>query len=289
MLFEQRRAKVRDADHNEHHQHHGEGQRQRDLPTVVDHDGKGHDRLDGGGNDGRKAVVDQVVDAGNVAGEAAHDLAGLVPVKIADGEILQMVEQVAPQGLHGVHRDMQHELGIDDRHGGGKQVGDRHHHDIADDDRHGGMVIHVAFDDHLFERVVDRLHQQGGNRADAGGEHDADRNDDESALMHRDIGDQTLGRLFDILRFVLFFLFLFFEFFFRQLFFPAFMAGFRSSVLPACLFGGRVRHGFVFHGRFGDGFVDDGRFGDGFVDDGGRVLFFDGRVLFTHCANTPSC
>ena len=127
-----------------------------------------------------------------------------------------MVEQIAAQRAHRIDCDVQHQLGVDDRHRCGKQVGDRHENNVTDDDRHGGVFVHVALDDHLLKCVVDRLHQQRGNGTDGGGQNHTDRNDDQSALVDGDVRDQALGRLFDVFGLVLFFLFLFFQLFGRQ-------------------------------------------------------------------------
>ena len=103
----QGRNLVGDDDDRQHHQRHGKGQRQRDLPAEGEHQRDRHDRLNGGGDDRRERIGNKVVHAVDVGRKVAHDLAHLALVEPAHGQALQVIEQIAAQLCHGPDRNVQ--------------------------------------------------------------------------------------------------------------------------------------------------------------------------------------
>ena len=70
-------------------------------PLDVKHDGKGPENGDAGDEDVLRPVVGQLRDLKELAGEAAHEDAGAVAVKVAAVQLLHVAEEVPPDvGLH---------------------------------------------------------------------------------------------------------------------------------------------------------------------------------------------
>ena len=88
-----------DGNHQQHRhtQENDQGQPEVDGGKID----KGNDHGDGADDEILRAVMGQLADLLEVAGEAAHDLAGLMGVVVAEGELLQVAEKIpAHMGLH---------------------------------------------------------------------------------------------------------------------------------------------------------------------------------------------
>ena len=141
-----------------------------DIPkdyTVIDLETTGTDEGDdhGDGADDQvfRAVVGQLTDLLEVAGEAAHDLAGLVLIVVAEGELLQVVEEVgAHVGLHPHAHDMA--LVLNEEIQAHPQQVDQQYADAGDDDHPvvpvGYQVVKHGPGDHGIDDGRQR-HQQG--------------------------------------------------------------------------------------------------------------------------------
>ena len=138
---------IPDADcHKQQHRHTQEdNQRQPDVDT-----GKIHESYnDGNGADDQifRAVVSQLADFLQVTGEAAHDLAGFMLIVVGEGELLQMVEQVAAHvRLHPHAHDVA--LILD-------EIVQPHPHQV--DQQHAD----ASNDDHLVVPVGDQIVEHG--------------------------------------------------------------------------------------------------------------------------------
>lgn len=105
----------------------------------------------------------------------AHDVAVLVAVEIADGQLLHPTEHFAAQLMQEALRHIRHELRVD-RHGeNGERVEHDEQREIGHDLRLGGGP--VAADIPLFNDLDDVLREERGNGGYNGGEQDADEGD----------------------------------------------------------------------------------------------------------------
>ena len=104
--------------------------------------------------------------------DRAHDVAVLVAVKIADGQLLHPAEHLAAQLMQKALRHIRHELRVD-RHGeDGERVEHNEQREIGHDLRLGGGP--VAADIPLFDDLDDVLREERWNGGYDGGEQDAD-------------------------------------------------------------------------------------------------------------------
>ena len=94
LFFEQRLTLFGNQENGHHHKCYCNGDGKRNLPAVNDHNRNRDNSLYGRGYQIDKRALHKVADSSDVARKVAHDFAGLVLVKIADGKPLHMVEQL---------------------------------------------------------------------------------------------------------------------------------------------------------------------------------------------------
>ena len=78
-------------------------------PVQVQHHSDGPQEGQDAGDEVCKAGVDHLRNGVDVVGKPAHEVAGLVGVKVAQGQGLHFVEKVPPYGRHGVLGNVDHE------------------------------------------------------------------------------------------------------------------------------------------------------------------------------------
>jgi len=102
------------ADDLHHQPHQAQEQESDQRQPRVQHDHHHHGAHKGQhvGDDAGEAAVQHLRHGVDVVGEAAHQVAGLVAVIVADGQLLQPVEQVLPQGGHRVLCHVDHDAGV---------------------------------------------------------------------------------------------------------------------------------------------------------------------------------
>ena len=218
-----------------------------------------------------------------------------------------MVEQVAAHLLHGLDRHVQHDARIQQREKRAQRIGDCKQNQVFSDICNCGVAVGELSLHNALHRPVDRPDQQRRQYADRCRQDDADCHDDQLCLMLADIAQQPFCGLLDVLGLVALFLFPFFPFFGRHVFRVLFLSP-ASFALCGCvgffcfrrLLRGSVvcfvRRGFfrgcglcfscfrrVFRLRC---FRRCNRFLQRFFH---FVFGFGMQILFTHCANTPSC
>ena len=127
--------------------HEEDGDEGEDPVGVHHHDEGAHQRHRARDQAG-DGVVDHHVHRVDIVGKAGHELARGMGVKVADGELLQLFEQVVAHLFHRVLGDGHHEASL--------QVGGHDAHGV--DDRHDqkdhGQATHP---------IRRRLHARGGN------------------------------------------------------------------------------------------------------------------------------
>ena len=170
-----------DGLHREQHQRQeGKGD-ERQHPVQVEHHGNGAKKREGARDEVGKAGVDHLRNGVDVVGEAAHEVAGLMGVKVPQRQALQVIEQVAPDGGNGVLGDVHHDprVGIGAHRRQGK--GAPQHAQHADKPRK------VPGED----IVVDNgLEQVAGEDGGAAAHHQAHRHQRQSALVAPHVGQQ---------------------------------------------------------------------------------------------------
>ena len=187
-------------DHADDADHHDE----RQDDAVVDHDAEHHKQRDGGDEDIGKALADELAQGVDIVGVVAHDVAVAIGVKVADGQILHVVEHLLTQlfqralGDNGHHLRVEgtcdeadHIHGHQDSHKAENFSGDRRpvaalialvHHgdDLLQEDRRHGAHESVDQDADQRDRQQHRIefkqgleqsaeHALGGAAAAAGG------------------------------------------------------------------------------------------------------------------------
>ena len=114
-------------DHQEHQTQEHEGDEGQGPVQVNQHEHGAHKGNEVGHHAG-EAVADHIGHGVHVVGEAAHQVAGLVGVEIPQGQGLEPVEQILPQGGHGPLGDADHQAGIGIGAPGGGQEHAAHGH-----------------------------------------------------------------------------------------------------------------------------------------------------------------
>ena len=168
-------AAAADALGDRDHQHDADGQHQRQPEAEIEHDGE-HDqhdraRLDKGGN----GLGDELAQRVDVVGVKAHDIAVLVSVEVADGEILHPAEHLLAELVEKALRHVGHELLL---HKDGED-GENIQHDEQRQNRRelclrrGPVARNVPF----FNDLNDILREERGDGGDDGREEDAGKRD----------------------------------------------------------------------------------------------------------------
>ena len=176
---------LRDRDHGDDAEH----EHQRQPKAEVEHDGEHHEHDRAGLNERGQRLRDELAERVDVVRVVAHDVAVLVAVEIADGQLLHPTEHFAAQLMQEALRHIRHELRVD-RHGeNGERVEHDEQREIGHDLRLGGGP--VAADIPLFNDLDDVLREERGNGGYNGGEQDADEGD---GGEHGVVGKELLHR-----------------------------------------------------------------------------------------------
>ena len=171
------------ADGLDHHGHQPQKQEGDQRQPRVQHDHHHHGAHKGQhvGDDAGEAAVQHLRDGVDIVGKAAHQVAGLVPVIVTDGQLLQPVEQILPQRRHRVLRHMDHDAGI----GVGAQGAEGEQ--AAHQQQHPEKSRKIAGDDIVVEQ---RLEHIAGGHAGNGADDEAYRHQHQRALVPPHIAHQ---------------------------------------------------------------------------------------------------
>ena len=178
------------AAHLPGHQEHGEHtqqQHQGHPHAEVQHDGKDHQHNGPGLDQGGDALAHQLTEGVDVVGVMAHDIAVLVGVKIADGQVLHTVEDLPAQLIQEALGHVGHQLGIGQHGDQGQQIQPRQQADIGHDLRLGSQP--VPADIPFLDDGQYILDKQGGNGGHHGGEQNAQHG---QRCQHRVIAEELL-------------------------------------------------------------------------------------------------
>ena len=102
-----------DALGDDYHQNHAEHRNERQPYAEIEHDGKygQHDRA--GLDEGRDGLRHELAQRVDIVGVEAHDIAVLVGVEVADGEVLHAAEHLLTKLVKKALRHIGHELLVD--------------------------------------------------------------------------------------------------------------------------------------------------------------------------------
>ncbi len=172
-----------------------DGRQQR---AGIDHQDDGAGQRDSAGNDLHERRVEHFAHGVHVVGEAGHDVACGVCVKIAHGQAHQLVHEFL---AHSFERPLGHaehdplaQIQRDYRHG----IHRRHHEQAAQQRRHARRQV-------CFRRIIvkeavhDRAQKVGRSQRGYRAQHRAEHRDDQQRLFLLQIGKQTRDRLFHVL------------------------------------------------------------------------------------------
>ena len=109
LLLKAHPAAPADGLHREEHQHQKGNGDKRQHPVQIQHHAHGAQEGQGAGDEVCKAGVDHLRNGVNVVGKPAHEVAGLMGVKVPQGQGLHLVEQIPPDGRHSVLGDVYHD------------------------------------------------------------------------------------------------------------------------------------------------------------------------------------
>ena len=156
---------------DEEHRGHADQQHQRHPEAEVEHDEEHHQHHRAGLDEGGQGLGDQHAQCVDIVGVVAHDVAVLMGIKKADGQILHLVEGLLPQLVQKALGHDGHELGV-----GGR--GDQRQHIQDREDRH--KVQHLRSGGSPVAGLVpalddgdDVLREQRGDGRDDGGKQNA--------------------------------------------------------------------------------------------------------------------
>ena len=180
------------ADRLDDHGHQAKEQEGDQCQPWIQHDHHHHRAHKGQhiGDDAGEAAVQHFRNGVDIVGEPAHQVAGLVPVIVADGQLLQPVEQILPQRGHRVLRHMDHDTGI----GIGAQGAEGEQ--PAHQQQHLKKSRKIAGDDIAVQQ---RLEHIAGGHAGAGADHKAYRHQHQRALVPAYIAHQLPERALYVL------------------------------------------------------------------------------------------
>ena len=176
-------------DHQTHQPQKGKGDQRQ---PRIEHDHHQHRTQKGQhiGDDAGKAAVEHLRDGIDIVGEAAHQVAGLVAVIVADGQRLQMVKQILPDGGHRALGHMHHDPGI------GKGAQGAEGEQAAHHQQHSEKARKIAGDDIVVQQ---RLEHIAGGHAGGGADHKAYCHQHQRTLIAAHIPHQLLKGALHIL------------------------------------------------------------------------------------------
>ena len=158
------------------HAHDAQQHHQRKPEAVVEHDEQHRRDDDARLQYGGERLGDQLAEGIDVVGVAAHDVAVLVRVKIADGKVLHFVEHRAAHFVEEALRKDRQKLVLQRHHHQRHQIQGAKRDDLGNDLLAGDRPAHVALQavfhdgqDVLLEYRGDR---RGGGRKDGAGDDD---------------------------------------------------------------------------------------------------------------------
>ena len=170
-------------DHQEHQTQEHEGDEGQRPVQIHQHHHRAHEGQQVGHHAG-EAVADHVGHGGHIVGEAAHQVAGLVGVEIPQGQGLELVEQVLPQGGHRPLGDAYHDPGIGIGAPGGHQEHPAHGH------QHPEQALEVPG----HNVVQGGLEEVAAGHGTHGAEQQADGHQYQQAIIAAHIVQQLLHR-----------------------------------------------------------------------------------------------
>ena len=161
----------------------------------VQHHDHGTDEGDGGGEELHKALFQRDLHVVRVVGEAAHELAVGVGVKVAQGQLLQAVEQLTPQDVAALLGQLGHEVGLKVGGDGGHNVDGHELGTGGQQPRNGGGAVFQG----VLNAVDDGAHHIGARQIGDGGGHHAGQRRDEQQGPPGDIAEHAKGGALQIL------------------------------------------------------------------------------------------
>ena len=162
----------------QHHRHHDQRDH-RQRQAEDQHADKGDDDGDGGVDDLRNALADELAQGVHVVGVDRHDVAVGVGVKVFDGQGLHLVEQVVPQVAQGALTHIDHDAVIAE---GGDHARPHDAHQLLDVLGQAGEVP-GAGGQHGLDIFVDQSLGEGGPHHSAYGGHQNAPDDENKQIL----------------------------------------------------------------------------------------------------------
>ena len=182
-------ASTDDLHHQKHQTKEGEGD-QSQRPVQIQQHPDGAQERQGVGQHIGEAVVDHFGHRVDVVGEAAHEVAGLVGVEVAQGEPLQLIEQILTQGGHRALGHPHHDAGV---HIGAQS---RQHEHQPHQHQQLQQTGEVAGEDVVVDGGLEEVAAGHGTH---GAEQQADGHQHQQALIAAHIVQQLLHRTSQVL------------------------------------------------------------------------------------------
>ena len=173
LLHKVARRAAAEALCDEEHKHHACKQHERHPHAEVQHDREHDQHYRAGLDKRRQRLADEHAQGVDIVGVVAHDIAVLMGVEIADGQILHVVKHFAAELVKIALGHVRHELGIG-RHGYQREhVQHRKQRDVRDDLRFGGSPVtaEVPFFDHSQHVLHKQRRDRGHDRRKQYAEH----------------------------------------------------------------------------------------------------------------------
>ena len=180
--------------HGHHHQQHQQQCEHCYQEQQGTHDNHHHHHADKGqraGDNGAQTVVEHLGNGLNVVGVAAHQFPVGVGIKVAEGQVLHLGEQVPPNGLRGRLGDTDHDPGVDIAAQRSRDV------DRGQEAQHFPEARDVAGENII---VGQGLEHEGAGHGAGAAEKQAQRHDDQQELGAAQIAQKPPDGLAHILR-----------------------------------------------------------------------------------------
>ena len=190
LLLEADPAAAADVFHHQQHQRQKHKGNQRQNPVQIQHHANGTQKGQGAGNQAGEAVIQHFRNGVDVVCEAAHQVAGLVRVKIPQRQLLHPAEQIAADGCHGTLGNVHHDAGI------GKGAQRRQAEGTAQQHQHPDQAREIAGQDIIVDNGLEKEAAQ--NRGGAA-EHQTHGYQHQRALIAGHIAQQLFHRALHIL------------------------------------------------------------------------------------------
>ena len=174
----------------EEHGHIAHGHHQRQLPVEDKEHGEGAHHLDKALDHHGKAVVEGIGDGVHIVGEIAHDIAVAVGVKEAQGQGLQVGEQVPADVEEHLLGRLDHGLGIAQGGQGTHKVDGRRH-------RH---ALQKGPDAAVGQGIHHRADHVGAQQVGQGADGDQHRHQGQQVLVPPQVGQQRTQGISQVFR-----------------------------------------------------------------------------------------